>query len=876
MRFMPSLAVPVFSVAPESCVPLLPMTSRAGGRNATFAARPCALAVTAILASHGGGSCAAAPASVAAMPGTRIAADAACTADVLPTLAQADIAQAVPGSPSNAPPRATPVTRSASGRPAPLLPPTPTYCASAISSNGSYPLQLQAPEPGKKETATITAIESQGVDNDHVLAIGDVDMRSPSKQVLADWMRYEFAIDTITARGNVAIRTWQDLITGPELQYRRDTATGYMKQPTFVLGLYKGRGKAEELQFTGPQQYRVQRGNYTTCVGESPAWRIEVGQLDLDENTSVGVARDAKVYLGDIPVAWLPQFSFPLRNERKSGFLASTYGTSGNRGFDLQLPYYFNLAPNYDATLTPRIMTKRGALFNGQARYLFDTPFGRALGEWNGEVLPSDKLAGMTRDATNIRHTQFFTPNLTLQVNYNHVSDSKYFVDLADYVSITSVTTLPRDATLTYRNSDWVLTARAQRFQTLQDPGAVVLPPYDRMPQLTAESPVYKPLRNHPLELKLTTDVTRFEYPNGSLPSGYRSYALGTATWRYDTPGVFVIPKVGVHVSNYKLIGSFDDYANSTRALPIASVDSGLRFDRDTSLFGKSFLQTLEPRAMFTYIPYRDQSQTPVFDTALADFNELQLFSENRYIGQDRIGDTTQLALGLTSRLFDADSQKERLRLTIGERFYFSNQRVTLGLGETARDRNSSDLLLSVRGRLTDDLYVEGNTQFDANLGRTERFAVGLRYSPDRSRTLNVNYRSIRELVTMSGPMSVKQVDVSGQWPIYRNLYAVGRLNYSIADRHTTESVIGLEYDGCCYVIRAVAQRITTSTSTATTAAFLQLELNGLGRVGPSPLDVLKRNIPGYSMLYENPTRRRLDETPPSGPMFTPWNPTSP
>ncbi|MBL8311898.1 MAG: LPS-assembly protein LptD [Burkholderiales bacterium] len=826
---------------------------------ATFTVRPCALAVAAIMTTLGEGGWAATPA------------DAACLVEPLAALAQANVPS---HDPTAVQPRVAPAAQTASGRPKPLLPPAPAYCASAISSNGSYPLQLQAPVPGKKEAATITATESQGADNDHVLAIGDVDMRSPSKQVLADWMRYDFAIDTLTARGNVAIRTWQDLVTGPELQYRRDTATGYMKQPTFVLGLYKGRGKADEMQFTGPQQYRVQRGNYTTCVGESPAWRIEVGELDLNENTSIGVARDAKVYLGDIPVAWLPQFSFPLRSERKSGFLAATYGTSGNRGFDLQLPYYFNLAPNYDATLTPRIMTKRGVLFNGQARYLFDTPFGRALGEWNGEILPKDKLAGMTRDATNIRHTQFISPNLTLQVNYNHVSDSKYFVDLADYVSITSVTTLPRDATLTYRNGEWLLTARAQRFQTLQDPGAVVLPPYDRMPQLTAESPVYKPLANHPLELKLMSDLTRFEYPNGSLPSGYRSYAYGTATWRYDTPGLFVIPKLALHVSNYKLVGSFDDYANSTRVLPIASVDSGLRFERNTSLFGKAFQQTLEPRAMFTYIPYRDQSQTPVFDTALADFNELQLFSENRYIGQDRIGDATQLALGLTSRLFDADSQKERLRLTIGERFYFNNQRVTLG--ETARDRNSLDLLLSVRGRLTDALYVEGNTQFDANLGRTERFAVGLRYSPDRSRTLNLNYRSIRELITLTGPVGVKQVDVSGQWPIYRNLYAVGRLNYSIADRHTTESVIGLEYDGCCFVLRAVAQRITTSTTTATTAAFLQLELNGLGRVGPSPLDVLKRNIPGYSMLYENPTRRRLDETPSTGPMFTPWNPATP
>jgi len=755
------------------------------------------------------------------------------------------------------------------------------YCPSAISSNGSYPLQLKPPLPKGKdgkdagEITRVKARETSGVDNEFFEATGSVDLQSPSRQVLSDWMRYEFSIDTIKARGNVVIRSWQDLVEGPELEYKRDTETGFMKRPTFVLGLYKGRGKADELQFTGPEKYRVLRGSYSTCVGDAPAWRIEMGQLDIDESTSTGVARDAKIYLGSIPVAWLPQFSFPLNNERKSGFLAATYGTSGNRGLDIQFPYYFNLAPNYDATLTPRIMTKRGVLFNGQARYIFDTPFGVGAGVWDGEILPKDRLADSTRDATNIRHTQLFTPNLTLVVNYNHVSDARYFVDLSDFISITSITTLPRDATLTYRKFDWVFTAKGQRFQTLQDPGALVLPPYNRLPQLTATSPVYRPIEDQRLELKVAGDATRFEYPNASLPSGYRTYSYGTAAYRFDQPSYFVTPQVGLHATRYQLIGEFDDYRNSTRIVPITSLDAGLRFERNSSIFGTSFTQTLEPRAMFVYIPYRDQGETPVFDSALADFNYLQLFNQNRYIGQDRIGDTQQLSVGVTSRLLDPESQKERLRFALGGRIYFNNQRVTLP-GESERDRNSSDLLFSAQGRVTDALYVEANTQYNANVGQTERYSLGLRYSPERSRTISVNYRAIRELATQSGPVRVKQIDVAGQWPIYRGIYAVGRVNYSIADRRLTEGVFGIEYDGCCYVIRAVAQRLATTTTTATNTFFLQLELNGLGRVGSNPMDVLKRNIPGYSLLYDNPTRRRLDDAPLTGPEFTPWTPGSP
>ena len=754
--------------------------------------------------------------------------------------------------------------------------PTASYCNANATSNNSYPLQLRPVAPGTPETATVTAVESTGVDNQYFQAEGNVDARSPSRQILSDSMRYEFNIDTIKAKGNVVIRSWQDLVTGPELEYRRDTETGFMKQPDFVLGLYKGRGKADELLFTGPEKYRINRGNYTTCVGPSPAWHLEMGQLDIDESTGVGIARSARIYLGPLPVAWLPEFSFPLKNERKSGMLSATYGTSGNRGLDLQVPYYFNLAPNYDATLTPRIMTKRGVLFNGQARYLLDTPFGTSVGQWDGEVLPKDSLAKLTRDATNIRHTQIFTPNLTLAINYNHVSDARYFVDLSDFVSITSITTLPRDATLTYRNNDWVFTAKAQRFQTLQDPAALVLPPYDRVPQLSAESPTYKPFSDPRIEFKLSSDVTRFEYPNAAFPSGYRAYGYGTAAWKYDTPGAFLTPKIGLHATRYQLVGEFDDYRNSTRIIPITSLDGGLRFERNSAIFGNAFVQTLEPRAMLTYIPYRDQSQTPVFDSALADFNYLQLFSENRYTGQDRIGDTQQFSVGVTSRWLDPESQKERLRVSLGERFYFNKQRVTVV--ETARDRNSSDLLVSAQGRVTDALYVETSGQYNGDEGRTERYAVGLRYTPERSKTINVNYRAIRELATSTGPVRVKQVDVAGQWPIYGGIYAVGRMNYSIADRRLTEGILGIEYDGCCYVIRAVAQRLATSTTTATNTFFLQLELNGLGRIGSNPLDVLKRNIPNYSLLYENPTRRRVDDSTSisTDSLFSPLAPFAP
>ncbi len=746
---------------------------------------------------------------------------------------------------------------------------SPPAASARGANSGASPLRLIRGKNNQGEITTIDTVEARAEDGKFLEALKRFELRSPSREIFADYAYFDLPLDTIRAKGNVSIRSWQDLITGPELEYKRDTATGFMKSPRFVLGLYKGRGSANELLFTGEDQYRVLRGSYSTCNDPNPAWRLEVERLDVNDATGVGIAEGARVYVAGVPVAWLPRFSFPLKNDRKSGFLAPTYVTSETRGFEFQIPYYLNLAPNYDATLTTRLMTKRGVMVNGQFRYIANTPFGVGLGEWVGEYLPNDRAADRSREALNFKHTQLFSPNLSLQLNFNRVSDPRYFIDLADFVSITSITTLPRDATLTYRNSDWAFTAKAQKFQTLQDVGSAVLPPYDRIPQLTAESPTYKFGAGKRFELQSTTDLTRFEYPNASSPSGYRTYNSTSLAYRYQQPGYFAVPKVTLHSSRYKLIGEFDDVNNSSRIIPIASVDSGLFFERNTTLFGQAFRQTLEPRAMYVYIPYRDQSQTPLFDTALADFNYLQLFNENRYIGNDRIGDASQLSIGITSRLFDDNSQKERLRFTVGNRVYFTPQRVAVA--ETPRTRNASDFLISAQGRVTDNLFVDSNAQYNAAEGRIERLSFGLRYSPERTRTLNLNYRSIRELAILGPSVRVKQVDASAQWPIYRNLYGVGRVNYSIADRRLTEGVIGLEYDGCCYVVRVVAQRLATSSTTTTNAFFLQLELNGLARIGSSPLDILKRNIPGYNQLYENPTRRRVDNS--NTPSFTPWTP---
>jgi len=282
------------------------------------------------------------------------------------------------------------------------------------------------------------------------------------------------------------------------------------------------------------------------------------------------------------------------------------------------------------------------------------------------------------------------------------------------------------------------------------------------------------------------------------------------------------------------------------RVLPITTVDAGLIFERDTEWFGRSFVQTLEPRIYYVQIPYRNQSTYPNFDTATDDFNFSHLFTANRYLGSDRIGDANQMTLAIGSRFLDPVTGAEKMRFAIGQQYYFEGQRVTLN--EPPRTSNTSDLLVSAEARLSDLWTAAGALQYQVNPRQTERFDVGARYQPALGQVVNVGYRYIRQYLDSSGQISqLKQIDLSGQVPFLDNWSAIGRWNYSLVDAKTLEGVLGFEYNGGCWVFRIAAQRLQTNTQQVTTSVFVQLELNGLARLGTNPGDVLRRSVPGYS-----------------------------
>ncbi len=709
------------------------------------------------------------------------------------------------------------------------------------------PAQTLEPPPLKPpQTITLTtdheaiflrADRLEGTGQKAIEASGQVELRTRRQTVLADWLRYDVENDEVWGKGNVTIRRGIDSITGPEAKFKRDTEVGFFNQPEFRVGENASRGTAGEILFNGPDHYQIKDASYTTCVAGNDDWYLRSVDVDLDRSRLVGTAHDATIYFKGSPILYSPYLTFPLSNERKSGFLTPVFGSNSARGIEMSLPYYFNLAPNYDATLTPRLMTRRGLQVNTQFRYLFPD----IAGEADAEVLP-DRITGTTRYGLSLKHNEAFSsvPGLGAYLNLQKVSDNTYFADLSDRLAITSQTNLPREGGLAYSRGPFGMLARMQTFQTLQDPNNPITPPYFREPQILG---TLNPIEWAGLDFAGNGEYVRFRQP--ALTNADRTVFYPTVAWTKRGNAWFFTARTGIHMTSYNLDDPNATDKHLNRFVPISSLDSGLVFEREANFFSRDFVQTLEPRAYYVYIPFRDQTQIPAFDTAIDDFNFSQLFTENRYLGSDRIGDANQLTLAVTSRLLDPANGEERMRFAVGQRLYFADQRVTLT--ETPRGANSSDLLFSGEGKLSDTFTAAATYEVNVNHRATQEFDIGVRWQPSLGKVLNASYRYNRETIDpATGALTtLKQIDLAGQWPI-GNWSLIGRWNYSVIDRKTLEGVIGAEYNGGCWAFRIVGQRLTTNVQQVSSSVFVQFELNGLARLGTNPIDVLRRSVPGY------------------------------
>jgi LPS-assembly protein len=695
-------------------------------------------------------------------------------------------------------------------------------------------------------------------------AEGGVEFRRAGTVIRADRLSYDSASDRAVAKGGVRIEHDGARYRGTELQLQLQRFEGFFLKPSFEFPQLGSGGRAERVDFLDSARSRAERARYTSCPrdeGSTPDWVLRTDRVKLDLEANEGIAEGAVLEFLGVPILGLPVLSFPLSDDRKSGWLPPTILPVDSRnGFTLGVPYYWNIAPHRDATLTPIVYTRRGLALDTELRWLEPGHSGRL----NLHLLPTDRAAGRSRHALELDLQGSLPAGWQHGVLARRVSDDDYWKDFSQYVPRLSPRLLARQAWL---NREWStelgeLTgyARLHHWQVLQSPvlNEQIASPYQRSPQIGLR---WQNIAWQGWQAQLESEVNRFTLPDrlavADARSGWRWHALGSIGRTWGGAGAWVSPKLSVNAASYSVAAPGGLSQRHSRVIPSASADAGMAFERDVNWFGRPLQQTVEPRLLWVNTAYRRQAQLPNFDTAERDFNALSIFAENSFSGVDRVADAHQLTVGVTTRLLEPASGAEALRLALAQRLRFRDQQVVLA-GPPLSQR-FSDVLLEGATSVFKPWQLDAALQYNPDTQRVVRSILGARYSPGPFRTVSAGYRLARGLS--------EQFELGWQWPVFRGtarplgassgcggtVYAVGRMNYSMRDSRITDSLVGVEYDSGCWIGRVVAERLSTGRAEATTRLLLQLELVGLSRLGASPLQVLKDNIPGYRLLRESP-----------------------
>jgi LPS-assembly protein len=765
-------------------------------------------------------------------------------------------------------------------------------CGSSSFAQG-LPLQLQrslgpAPE-GEDLPIFVVADRLEGLTEGELEASGNAEVRKGGMTLYADHIRYWQATDEAEAQGNVLLMNRGNEVRGPRMRMRIGDHVGIFENPVFKLAprevvsdeggrgqiaiekpatqIIQSRGDAKAVRFEGPDHYRMTEGRITSCRPDQDDWYVNADELHIDMSREVAVARNFSLSFLGATTPEIPWFEFPLNNNRKTGFLPPTLGASGDSGPEVAVPFYWNIAPNYDATFTPRFMEKRGVQLLSEFRYL--QPYHNGVARY--EVLPEDEEEGSDRWGLLLQHATNFRNGWSGAVNINKVSDDDYFRDLSSRLSVATQTHLPREGYIQYAGSNWwTARARIQKFQTLQDPFNPIAEPYEREPQI-----LFTALNqdNRFVDLGTTGEFVSFTHPDSNVDEGRRTILYPSIAFPFNGTSGYIKPKAGVHSTWYNLsdVPGTEDRTPS-RFVPIFSVDSSVVFERDTAWLGRDWVQTLEPRLYYLRVPHREQNDLPVFDTSLADLSFGQIFSENIFVGGDRIAEANQLTAAVTSRLIDPTTGQELIRGLVGQRYYFDDQRVALTDGSGQRSSSESSILAALSGRLARDWHVDSGIQYDAGQKEVERFNTGVRYSPAPASIANVSYRYTNESQTTIG--AIESIDVSGQWPLAKGWYGMARLNYDIDGDKLAERLAGIEYNAGCWIMRVVYHHFQTSSRQETNLFFIQLELNGFSRFGSNPLEALRRGIPGYTQSnYVDPNQGNVFDR---SEVISPWSSVGP
>jgi LPS-assembly protein len=660
--------------------------------------------------------------------------------------------------------------------------------------------------------------------------LGNVRVVQGTRTLRAETATYDAATGRFKVEGDVE---YQD----PQLRVKGSTGTwsgtegGRFEGAEFELPARPARGSAGELGLTAQGNLELQDVLFTTCPAGDDDWLLKASSIEIDREAQQGTGRDVRLEFLGVPILYAPWISFPAGDRRKSGFLFPTIGTSTSNGFEFGIPYYFNLASNYDATLEPSWFSKRGVELSGNFRYLTE----RSRGRLDGRYLPNDQQADRDRGYARLRHLTDLTDVLRLSAQLEDASDSRYFEDFARGPEGTSITHLERRIDMQYLGSGWRAIALLQNFQTIDTAIAPLDRPYARAPQLFAEGDWQ--LGPGPLIAGFDSELVYFYRDEGV--TGARAQVAPRVSIPLRAPGWFIVPSATYRHVAYSLSDTEPGADDSPSfGAPTLALDAGLAFDRSTGRRG-TLTQTLEPRMLYSWTPYRDQDGLPVFDTGLPELDMVRLFSLQRYVGGDRISDANRIAAGVTTRLIDSASGRQYLTATIGQQYFLDTPRVSLP-EEASDTRGRSDVIAELGLSAYRDWSVELAMQWDPDSSNTVLGQAAVQYRPAPDTLVNVGYR-YRD-------SRVEQWETSAAWRISSAWSVFGRYVYSVRDQQTIDSFAGVEYEACCWRLRLVGSRyLSNRTGEQSTSVALQLELKGLSSVGTTSDTFLERGIRGYS-----------------------------
>lgn len=661
---------------------------------------------------------------------------------------------------------------------------------------------------------------------------GDVELTRADQWVGAQRMRYDHETGLFAAEGEVRYQDANLLLRAERIDGRMQQDQTEMLGVQYQLLAARGNGEAARVEKTG-ERSRLDDFSFTTCDPDNRSWVLNAAQADLDHERGVGSARDIRLRVGDLTIAWLPYATFPIDDRRRTGFLYPRIGYDGRNGIDYSQPFYWNIAPNYDATVTPRILGRRGAMLGLEFRYLGES----SRGEFEGDFLPSDRLRNRDRGSLAWRHSTAFSPYWQVRANLNHVSDNRYFEDFGDSLAATSTTLLASSTGLYGRGRGWDASLAIEAWDIVDPVIEDRFEPFKRLPR--ARFDLERGFGSN-FVYGVRSEAVIFDHDE--RPGGTRVDLYPYLAMPILRGAGFLRPEIGLRHTSYQLDSGFQASLpgrNPSRTTPILSLDAGLYFDRSTSFFGKDYSQTLEPRLYYLRVPYEDQSDIPVFDSRELTFSMAQLFRSNRFAGADRQGDANQLAITIGTRLVEDASGRERLSASIGQIRYFDDLRVQLP-DAPVDNRSGSAYVGELSFSPNDRWTLSAGQQWDPQSDQTTLSAVRAQARLGGGRIVNASYRYRAS--------ALEQVDVSLVMPLRERLRMVARWNYSIFDSASVEAFAGLEWEDCCIAWRVLARHyVRNREGDRSNALYFEMELKGLGSFGRRTDELLERAILGYT-----------------------------